>query len=244
MISRIFSGLILIVMIRGAKSLIVVARLGHDLDHLVEDRHARRVRLAQALADDRLVDALDLDVHLQGGDAVARAGHLEVHVAEGILLAEDVGQDRERPSGSVMRPIAAPATGALIGTPASIRARVEPHVEAIDVEPFEVTHSRHEADDVRELLGGSAGPGSERPLGEVAVADVAPAGAAHRLVLAGAVRREVVVVEVALLGLRADRVDPLDVRGRAERRDGQRLRLAAREQARAVGARQQRRPRP
>ena len=81
--------------------------------------------------------------------------------------------------------------------------------------------------------------GHEGPLGEVAVADVAPAGAAHRLVLAGAVRREVVVVDVALLGLGADRVDPLDVRGRAERGDGQRLRLAAGEQARAVGARQE-----
>ena len=46
-----------------------------------------------------------------------------------------------RPSGSLIRPIAAPATGALIGTPASMSASVEPHVEAIDVEPFEVTHS-------------------------------------------------------------------------------------------------------
>ncbi len=46
-----------------------------------------------------------------------------------------------RPSSPVTRPIAAPATGALIGTPASISASVEPHVEAIDVEPFEVTHS-------------------------------------------------------------------------------------------------------
>ena len=45
------------------------------------------------------------------------------------------------PSGSLIRPIAAPATGALIGTPASMRASVEPQVEAIDVEPFEVTHS-------------------------------------------------------------------------------------------------------
>ena len=45
------------------------------------------------------------------------------------------------------------------------------------------------------------------------------------------------MVEVALLGLRADRVDPLDVRGRAERGDGQRLGLTAREQTRAVGAR-------
>ena len=40
-----------------------------------------------------------------------------------------------------MRPIATPPTGALIGTPASIRARVLPQVEAIDVEPFELTTS-------------------------------------------------------------------------------------------------------
>ena len=93
-----------------------------------------------------------------------------------------------------------------------------------------------EADDVRELVVARQ-HGHERALGEVAVADVAPAGAAHRLVLAGAVRREVVVVDVALLGLRADRVDPLDVRGRAEGRDGQGLGLAAGEQAGAVGAR-------
>ena len=37
--------------------------------------------------------------------------------------------------------MAAPATGALIGTPASMRASVEPHVEAIEVDPFDVTHS-------------------------------------------------------------------------------------------------------
>ena len=44
-------------------------------------------------------------------------------------------------SPSSTRPIAAPATGALIGTPASIRARVEPQVEAIDVEPLPATTS-------------------------------------------------------------------------------------------------------
>ena len=95
MISRIFSGLILIVMIRGAKSLISRAGLGQDLGHLVEDRQAGREGLLEAVADDRLADALDLDVHLQGGDAVPRAGHLEVHVTDRVLLAEDVGQDDE-----------------------------------------------------------------------------------------------------------------------------------------------------
>ena len=60
------------------------------------------------------------------------------------------------PSGPVMRPIAAPATGALIGTPASMRASVEPQVDAIDVEPLDVTHS----DTSRMTYGKSAADGS------------------------------------------------------------------------------------
>ena len=40
-------------------------------------------------------------------------------------------------SPSVIRPQEIPATGALIGTPASMRARVDPQTEACDVEPLE-----------------------------------------------------------------------------------------------------------
>jgi len=38
---------------------------------------------------------------------------------------------------SVMRPQEIPATGAMIGTPASIRERQPPQIEAIEVEPLE-----------------------------------------------------------------------------------------------------------
>ena len=38
---------------------------------------------------------------------------------------------------SSTRPIATPATGALIGTPASISARLVPQTEAIELEPFD-----------------------------------------------------------------------------------------------------------
>jgi hypothetical protein len=57
--------------------------------------HAALARLRQRDRHDFLRDALDLDVHLQRGDAAIGAGHLEVHVAEVILVAEDVGQHRE-----------------------------------------------------------------------------------------------------------------------------------------------------
>jgi len=42
---------------------------------------------------------------------------------------------RSLPS-SVISPMAMPATGAFSGTPASISASVEPHTEAIEVEPL------------------------------------------------------------------------------------------------------------
>ncbi len=38
---------------------------------------------------------------------------------------------------SLIKPIAMPATGALIGTPASISESVEPHTDAIEVEPLD-----------------------------------------------------------------------------------------------------------
>src|SRR5690606_6444831 len=59
---------------------------------LAEDMEAGMERLVQGGLHDFLGDALDLDVHLQGGDALGGTRHLEVHVAEMVLVAEDVGQ--------------------------------------------------------------------------------------------------------------------------------------------------------
>ena len=42
---------------------------------------------------------------------------------------------------SMISPIAIPETGALIGTPASISAKVDAHVDAIEVEPLELVTS-------------------------------------------------------------------------------------------------------
>ena len=48
---------------------------------------------SSASVEDLEGDAGDLDVHLQGGDPVRGAGDLEVHVAEVVLDAGDVGED-------------------------------------------------------------------------------------------------------------------------------------------------------
>ncbi len=55
---------------------------------------ARFIGLGQRLLHDLFVDAFDLDVHLQRSDTLSRPGHLEVHVAEVVLVAQDVGDDR------------------------------------------------------------------------------------------------------------------------------------------------------
>ena len=70
-----------------------------------------------------------------------------------------------------------PETGALIGTPASISASVEPQTEPIDDEPFDSSVS----ETIRIVYGKSAAVREarlERPLRERAVADVAAPRAA------------------------------------------------------------------
>src|SRR5512139_524962 len=61
--------------------------------HLLEHEEPRLAGLVQRARHDVVGEALDLDVHLEGGHAVPRPRHLEVHVAEVVLDAEDVGED-------------------------------------------------------------------------------------------------------------------------------------------------------
>ena len=158
MISRIFSGLILIVMMRGAKSLISPRASG--MTSVILSRISSRAARA-CLRPSRMIASL-MPWTLMSICRAVMPSRVPVTLKsmspnESSLPRMSV-RTANRPSGSLIRPIAAPATGALIGTPASISARVEPQVEAIEVEPFDVTHSRHEADDVRELLVAAAAP--------------------------------------------------------------------------------------
>ena len=188
----------------------VRACLGHDLGHLVQDLQAGRQSLLQAAADDRLVDTLDLDVHLQGGDAVPCSGHLEVHVADRVLFSEDVGQDDE-PAIRFADQAHRRAGNRRLDRHARVHqgerraARGGHRCRAVGGQAL-----RHESDDIGELIMARQDR-DERPLGQIAMPDITPAGPAHRLVLARGIRWEVVVVEVALLCPGADRIDPLDV---------------------------------
>ena len=107
------------------------------LGELAEDGDAADARPLEDLLDLVQRQAVDLEVGLHGGDAVAGAGDLEVHVAERVFQAGDVGKDLVVVTlGPVIRPIATPATGSLIGTPASISARLLPQMLACEVLPL------------------------------------------------------------------------------------------------------------
>ena len=135
----------------------------------------------------------------------------------------------------MMSPIAMPATGALIGTPASIIAIEPPQTDAIDDEPLDSRMSDTMRIGVGELLF-AGDDRRERALGQRAVADLAAAGTGEAAGLADRERREVVVQHEALVELAADVLDLLLVVGGAERAGDERLRLAAREHDRAVHA--------
>ena len=207
----------------------VVAHLGarprQDRQHLVEHEEPRLPRLLEGLGHDLVGQAFDLDVHLQGRDPFLGAGDLEVHVAEHVLDALDVGQDREF---------------AFAGDQAhrdSRNRRLDGHacVHQSERRPADRSHRRRsvgaqnlrdQADRVWKVLY-RWDDRQQRALRKGAVADLAPAWPALRSRLADRVRREVVVVHVALELFCRQAVELLLVGHRAERRDRQGLRLAA-----------------
>ena len=71
----------------------LLARNLDRLHHLAEDEGAAFLGLQERGAQDVDGQALGLVVHLHGRDAVLGTGDLEVHVAEEVLEALDVGQD-------------------------------------------------------------------------------------------------------------------------------------------------------
>ena len=141
--------------------------------------------------------AFDLDVHLAGGDAL-RAGHLEVHVAEVVLVTEDIRKHNVLPRIFVGDQSHRDAdTARLIGTPPSIRARVPAHTVAMDDEPLDSRISLTK----RMVYGQSSTGGS---IGFRARSAKLPCPTSRRLVprsgrSSGGERREVVVEQELLV---------------------------------------------
>ena len=73
--------------------LVVVTRFRNLSEHGFADVVTSLAGLLQGFAQLVEAQSLDLDVHLACCDAVGRACHLEVHVSEVVLVAEDVRED-------------------------------------------------------------------------------------------------------------------------------------------------------
>ena len=72
--------------------LVVLARSRDGLVDYVEDMQTAFLCLCEGFLERLVAESVALDVHPGGGDALGGSGYLEVHVAEVVLIAEDVGE--------------------------------------------------------------------------------------------------------------------------------------------------------
>ncbi|CUT16300.1 hypothetical protein BF49_7380 [Bradyrhizobium sp.] len=212
------------------------AGVGERLRHLAEDVDTPILGLAERDLHDLLGDALDLDVHLERGDALLGTGDLEVHVAEMVLVTENVRENRE---ALVFEDQAhRDARGRPLQRHAGVHQRERGAADRCHRRgAVGFGDLRHHARGVGEFVVRRQHRVDRAP-GELAVADLAALGAAEAAGLTDRVGREVVVQQERLFVRSRQRVDVLLVLAGAERGHDQSLGLAAGEQRRAVGARQ------
>src|SRR3984893_3757681 len=165
-------------------------RLGQGLGHLSENVKSALARLRHGLLHDLQIESLDLDVHLDRGDSLLCSCDLEVHVAKMILGAEDVGEDRVLAAflDEAHRHAGDGGAKRNAGIEESQRATTDRRHRRRSVRFKNV---RHDTNRVRELLERRQ-HALQRALGQVSVADLATAGAAHRSHFASRERWEVV----------------------------------------------------
>ena len=216
----------------------ITARLGDGLEHLAHDVDAALACLLECLCEHVVAEAVDLDIHLGGGDAVLGAGNLEVHVAEVILVAEDVGEDGVAVVGTFS-----------VGDEAhcnTCHGLLDLHTCVHEGEAAAAYggHGRrtvgfedigNHADCVG-ILGSEGNYGLEGAHREVAMADFAASGSADGLGLTGSERREVVVQHELLVFLDQDLVHLLHIHLGAEGDGRERLCLTAGEDGGTVCA--------
>ena len=211
----------------------VGTRFRNDPEHLVQDMQPGPARLGQGLLQDIEVQPLDLDVHLQGGDSVVGASHLEVHVAQVILQTLNVGQDLVAPGARLLDQPHGHSGHRLADWHTGIHQRQRTGTDGGHAGGTVAAHALgHQAEGVGEVVWHHACHGAFR---QSSVANLAPSGTAHHVGLARRVGREVVVVHVGLLVLAfVERVHALGIGRRAQRSHGQDLGFASLEQAAAM----------
>ncbi len=208
--------------------------LGHGFLHLAQNVHARFLGLCQCDLHDFLGNALDLDVHLQRGDAVGGTGHLEVHIAQMIFVTQDVGQHGK-------------AVFFLDQTHGDTRhVGFHGHASVHQGEAAAADRShRRGAVGLGDFRDHAHGVGElflawqhchQRTLGQTTVADFAALGRTDATRFASGERRHVVVQHETVFVLTGQGVDALGIALGAQGGDHQSLGFTTREQGGTVGA--------
>ena len=138
-------------------------------------KSARLAGLRQGLLHDLEGDALDLDVHLEGGDALGRVPATLKSMSPKASSMPAMSVSTWKRSSPLIRPMATPATGALMGTPRVHQGEGAAADAGHGGAAVAGEHLGDQADGVGELLL-VGDDGQEGALGEGAVADVAAAG--------------------------------------------------------------------
>ena len=212
------------------------AGFGQHFEHLVEDELPALVRLGDGAAEDVFGNALDLDIHLDGGDALFGAGDLEVHVAQEVFEALDIGEDGDAVAVGVFNEAHGATRDGCLDGDARIHQRQRRAAHArLRGGAVGAENVRDHADGVRELVG-AGHDGLEGALCKGAVADLAAAGALEALGLARGIAGEVILVHVALGDFVVQTVQLLHFGQSAQGTGGEHLRLAAGEHGGAVHA--------
>ena len=205
------------------------ARSVDGFHHRLHDEGAAFLCLSQSAGKDVDGKALGLVVHLESRDAVLSAANLEVHVAQEVFQALDVGEDDDIvafldkahcDAGDGCLDRHASIHQSQRGTAGGSHGR-----RAVGFQDL-----RHNANGVRELF--LVGEHRQKSaLSQCAVTDFAALRSTHAANLARAVRREVVLMHVALAFGRVDGVEALPLVEHAQRSNGESLGLTTLEQA-------------
>ncbi len=182
--------------------------------------------LIQCDIHDLLGNALDLDVHLQRSHTVLRAGNLEIHVPQVILVTEDIRQYGEsvafldKPHGDAGDMRVQRHAG--IHQCKATTAYGSHRTRAVGFGDF-----RDDPHGIGELFGFWQ-HGQQRALGETTMPDFATFRCAYAAGLTGRIRREIVVEHEAFGVFAHQRVDDLLIACRAQGGNSQCLGFTAR----------------
>ena len=214
----------------------VSTRFSDRLLDLTQDMQSTSLSLVQSLLQDLVRETVHLDIHLSSGDTILRTRHLEVHITEVILIAQDIGEHRVLHITLVGDQTHRDTGNRLLDLHTRIHQRQRTSADS--------SHGRRTVrlhdigNDTHAIWIISRDHTFQGTPSEVTVTDFTTAHTTLRLRLARRERREVIVQQETLLAMNEHLIDQLLVLLRTQGTSRQGLRLTTGEDSRSVRARE------